>query len=667
MTYRAPYPIPQLPSGDSLPAGEFLLPVCTTRERFLKTLSVLNDYRNLRQDNDLDYVIDIWRAMAHVANPGNSTCLECAEDDGCYHYPAISSFIEYAPQNPVLDPDYTPPGYTKPPFYVFHDQVVNFGAVEGDIIVDWTSLTSVTLGQIGLQGLPRFRVPFVGVGQVELELLKIPQGGIAYITKDGNPVGGKFIDMATIGISEVVTVLEAVLDLVFDGTYIDTEVIEIDFDTPGEHYVDVTFLPMIDADTWIGFGGGIRSVRICGADILPEASGMIRAKPSQCLIIQQFVAGEWVDAIDLNPCIDVIQGPPGPQGIQGLPGIPGTNGTNGTNGAAVEMRVSGGWIQWKLTTSSTWINLISVASITGPQGIQGIQGVKGDTGAVGPQGVAGPGGNVYQPVPTANTPNSLCNSATYIASKIRELIVKVYDDLEEFTPSEVLESLLGLLGWRQGPLYQLIGLLDTNDKTALLAAYDAALDDLICALINGQLSQTTIVAWANTNLASSVVLRDAIIYAIQSAAQDGKYAMWISVGALIDAGGCVDCIDTNCVDFKVGTHGFANPFDSGYVAGSGYGRTLWNNGRIVVAKNLLNSTKPIIRVKVVFNKPHNGWVSVRNFAGVDAPRTTLNSAVFDIMNISVLNGINIDIGKTAAPFELPTDLFVTNVCIYYQA
>lgn len=148
--------------------------------------------------------------------------------------------------------------------------------------------------------------------------------------------------------------------------------------------------------------------------------------------------------------------------------------------------------------------------------------------------------NIYPPRPTAATPNPLCNAATYCVSKLRELISNIYDDLETLDASEVLAGLLGLAGWRSSPLYQLIGLAETNDKTALLAAFDAAAPDLICDLIAEELDQEPILAWIAETYPPPSVLGDAFTYAIQSAADEGKWAQWIAVGATMTGATC-DC------------------------------------------------------------------------------------------------------------------------------
>lgn len=65
----------------------------------------------------------------------------------------------------------------------------------------------------------------------------------------------------------------------------------------------------------------------------------------------------------------------GPQGIQG---IQGDTGATGPEGPTVDLQVASGQIQWKLSDSGIWLDLIALADLTGAQGEQGIQGDPGD-------------------------------------------------------------------------------------------------------------------------------------------------------------------------------------------------------------------------------------------------------------------------------------------------
>lgn len=223
--------------------------------------------------------------------------------------------------------------------------------------------------------------------------------------------------------------------------------------------------------------------------------------------------------------------------------------------------------------------------------------------------------NVYPPRPTAATPDPLCNAATYVVSKIRELISDIYDDLETLTAQEVLEALLGLFGWQSGPLYQLIGLLETNDKTALLAAYDAATPDLICQLIEDELDQTAVLAWVATTYPSPSVLGDALTRGIESAADEGKWAQWIAVGATMTTADCADCgeppPDPNCVDFEASEGGWAsNSGFATYFAGQGWG-TYVTGGHGYFDILRAPDSPPgivIVRMRIVANESIDGLI-----------------------------------------------------------
>lgn len=84
------------------------------------------------------------------------------------------------------------------------------------------------------------------------------------------------------------------------------------------------------------------------------------------------------------------------QGQQGPPGPPGPS---GPPGPAIELRVNGDYIQWRVqgSTSVGWNNLIDVQYLYGLPGPQGRQGVPGPRGVEGPPGPAGSPGQAGVP------------------------------------------------------------------------------------------------------------------------------------------------------------------------------------------------------------------------------------------------------------------------------
>lgn len=94
--------------------------------------------------------------------------------------------------------------------------------------------------------------------------------------------------------------------------------------------------------------------------------------------IQWRVAGTstWANLVSLAS----ITGP------QGTAGATGSTGTAGTNGKSVELQVSGGFIQWRLTGDVAWNNLLATSTLVGATGAQGPAGPAGSTGAKGDKG-----------------------------------------------------------------------------------------------------------------------------------------------------------------------------------------------------------------------------------------------------------------------------------------
>ncbi len=164
--------------------------------------------------------------------------------------------------------------------------------------------------------------------------------------------------------------------------------------------------------------------------------------------------------------------------------------------------------------------------------------------------VAKPGNNIYPPIPARTETDAVCNAATYCVAQLRALCVSVYDNLETLTPEEAFASILGLFGWRSGPLYQLIGLLETNDRTAFLASFDAAANDLICEIIDAHFNQTPVLNWITETYPSPSVLGDALTVAVQSAEDHGKWALWIAVGSLMTT---ATCVCATCQDYGLDT------------------------------------------------------------------------------------------------------------------
>lgn len=309
MDYSAPYFLPEGQPPVPL-TGEFLLPVCTTRDRLEKMLNALNAYRNLAQDGDLDFMIDVLRALAFV-DPECGPC-ECYDDQNIEILPT-SDIITWNPNNPFDTPPGTQiAGYNAPPWLTGDDYIDNLlTPVPTDAIAvprpDFDPLDLIN-GLITV-GLPRFRVRFSGTGVIEIHLLQTIQGGYALITVDGDPLSADLVDTQFTSVGSLLDDVLSVIDTVLEGTITPVTIWEREITTPGDHYIDVTFIPNLDVTPdlndllTIGWGGGLRKIVLSGFDVEPPIVEFRQNPDNPCQLQQRRAfCDDWQTVFDYSLC-----------------------------------------------------------------------------------------------------------------------------------------------------------------------------------------------------------------------------------------------------------------------------------------------------------------------------------------------------------------------------
>lgn len=252
MSYIAPFrlsdeivPIP--------PEGTFLLPVCTTAERLAKILSALYyGGLNISEDGEMTHLVDVLHAMSKIRP-------ECDIDaTGCTTFRPAQDRVVY---RPGLDDTDLPLGYLVNPWVRITGDNPLVGLRTGDIITDivrmpplpsiWDHLDEPAF--ILALGYPSISIEsLVGSGTVRVYLLNVVLGGKAIVIKDNNVFSWAFLD----------TNLDSAS--LPPETYTE-HLIEYEFEGAGEHRLDIVFVPNVSADIeFLGFGGGIRKVEICG-------------------------------------------------------------------------------------------------------------------------------------------------------------------------------------------------------------------------------------------------------------------------------------------------------------------------------------------------------------------------------------------------------------------
>lgn len=237
------------------------------------------------QGNEAQQLTAVQQAETLLDMLAESSCPPGISDDGCTEYPPNVPWITYAPNSPFTSPEYLPPGYVFPPWYT-NPLVPLPGVLPSDAMVNFISLpVSQNILDVLQSGLPRARVSFIGMGELEIELVKVIQGGYAMVVVDDNFLSVEFINLNAVSLTGLQTILD-LFGIVAQGSVNNTQVIEKKFYSPGEHHVDITFLPNVGTDVILGFGGGIRRVSLCNESLVGEVDYMpitdIRQNTENC-------------------------------------------------------------------------------------------------------------------------------------------------------------------------------------------------------------------------------------------------------------------------------------------------------------------------------------------------------------------------------------------------
>lgn len=211
-------------------------------------------------------VATVWKEVYHQTAESVAMGETCDSlgipDDGCTTYMPNHPMLSYSPNDPFQTPNQYAPPYALPAWYT-NPLIALPGVLPTDAMVNFLAIPiAITLEELFTVGFPRVRIPAQGIGEIELELVRVPQGGIAIVTSDAGFGATKVVDLNSVSIVGLPSV-EDILDVVLEDKVNETEILEFHFDTPGAHYVEVQFVPNIGSGVLLGFGGGLRRVSFC--------------------------------------------------------------------------------------------------------------------------------------------------------------------------------------------------------------------------------------------------------------------------------------------------------------------------------------------------------------------------------------------------------------------
>lgn len=309
-------------AGRYLPAGEFLLPVCTTRERALMLISALN-YAVANRPDEPDFaeaMTDVYNAIYYAQSPEQAPCNDCggtAEPGNCYEFtPAILD--EIYPGNP-----YTGESVPGEPFVWYLSPEPNLtGAPLNALTTDLAQIAVDPPGTVGVVLHTR------AAGTVEFHLHTINFGGLVTAVIDDNPLSVSYVQLK----SDPFAAPPAPPDDV---------VLEVEV-PDGEHFIRLSFIPWFTFDpegTIVPlFGGAIRKIVVCTEDIM----GFFRQPEfrftAECGLEVSYDNGDtWAAVPGWDTyAAECFTGPEGPEGPTGPTGPEGPQGPQGPQGPAGE-------------------------------------------------------------------------------------------------------------------------------------------------------------------------------------------------------------------------------------------------------------------------------------------------------------------------------------------
>lgn len=227
-------------------------------------------------------------------------CLDCVD------YAPNSARIEWTPQDPYTQPDFTPDGWSVPPWFVVEEGSIPdvTGAEVGDVLSTFDRFAFVDPDSYDRE-YPHFRVNWNGAAEVELHLLSVPQGGLAIIQLDDGDFN--LVELSSYSVADIdsyIAALLEILDLTINGEIYGEVIYELKTETAGAHHADVTLYPTLSIEEFVGWGGGLRKVTICGEVGAEECDSMdVRQNEETPCILEKTEDGEtWVEFADLQLC-----------------------------------------------------------------------------------------------------------------------------------------------------------------------------------------------------------------------------------------------------------------------------------------------------------------------------------------------------------------------------
>lgn len=345
------------------------------------------DYKDFAQQQ----IYDLLDQLGQEPTEGgcSDTPPEAQECCAKVYYPGHPA-ITFKPSDPFVTPGYIPAPYARQPFTLGQKSYIP-GSIATDAYFTFNNLAEslfdnpiipdsleffqfiaeLVINQI-LQLLdsidfenagnlcPRFQFKFSGKGRIYLHLIKVPLGGKALVTVDGQLTEPRYriAETSTLSISSIKSVLDRLgefssifntlgnligLSSLAFAVDIAQNIVEIPIETDGDHHIDVTFIPTLptsfdslsDFVLGFGWGGGLRKIVTVCEPIEVECPPAEPPTPPELRITDCNV--EWLnpDSAEWEVQLEIPDCPPEPP-------------------APPQLRIGSDCVEWLNPETSLW-------------------------------------------------------------------------------------------------------------------------------------------------------------------------------------------------------------------------------------------------------------------------------------------------------------------------
>lgn len=256
---------------------------------------------------------EVWNGvlaqLLETLSEGVGCEVPTCDEGGCIEIGAHHPALTYYPNNPITQPDFAGP-------YVDHVWTTGsgyIGAGPADSMIDILAMAGQDIGTMLAGGIaPSIELNFTGSGEIDVQFLSTIQGGLVWGYPDGNPLVGDLVNLQYTDIFSLAgtATLAEVFEVVFQAdqeAFVTTH--SWDFATTGPHTLTLIFFPSVEIEPpFLGVGGGLRSVQLCGDITIDEVVDM----PGDLVVdggklrvtVDGVPTGTGVDLEDLADLID---------------------------------------------------------------------------------------------------------------------------------------------------------------------------------------------------------------------------------------------------------------------------------------------------------------------------------------------------------------------------